>query len=57
MVDILVKIEILEERNTLSIEEEWLQRLTIDPNIATVLGSVPASSDAVEYYGRKIKQC
>jgi hypothetical protein len=57
VVDILEQMEILGERNTLSIEEEWLQRLAIDSNIATVLGSVPASSDAVEYYGRKIKQC
>jgi hypothetical protein len=27
---------------------EWLERLTVDENFATFLGSIPASSDTVE---------
>jgi hypothetical protein len=31
--------------------------LTVNANIATVLGSIPASSDTVESAGRQMKQC
>jgi hypothetical protein len=34
---------------------EWLERLT--DNVATVLGSIPASSGSVESEGRQMKQC
>ncbi len=34
---------------------EWLKRLTA--NVATVLDSIPASSDTVESEGRQMKQC
>ena len=34
----------------------WLERLTVDARVATVLGSIPASFDTVES-GRKMKQC
>ncbi len=34
---------------------EWLQRL--NPKVATILGSIPASSDTEEYEGRQMKQC
>ncbi len=36
---------------------KWLERLTADADAATVLGSIPASSDAVESEGRQMKQC
>jgi hypothetical protein len=35
------------------ISSEWLERLTV----ATVLGSIPASSDTVESVGRQMKRC
>jgi hypothetical protein len=35
----------------------WLERLTANAEGATVLGSIPASSDAVESKGRQMKQC
>ncbi len=35
---------------------EWLERLTANAVVATILGSIPASSDTVEYEGRQIKQ-
>ncbi len=36
---------------------EWLERLTANTKIATVLGSIPASSDTVESEERQMKQC
>jgi hypothetical protein len=36
---------------------EWLERLTANSEVATVLGSIPASSDTVESEGRQMKQC
>ncbi len=36
---------------------EWLGRLTANAVVATVRGSKPASSDAVESDGRQMKQC
>jgi hypothetical protein len=35
---------------------EWLERLAANAEVATVLGSIPASSDTVESEGRQIKQ-
>ncbi len=36
----------------------WLERLTANAEVATVLGSIPASSsDTVESEGRQMKQC
>jgi hypothetical protein len=34
---------------------EWLERLTANAEVATVLGATPASSDTVESEGRQIK--
>jgi hypothetical protein len=34
----------------------WYYRLTTNVKVATVLGSIPASSDTVEYEGRQMKQ-
>jgi hypothetical protein len=36
---------------------KWLQRLTVNAKVATVLDSIPASSDTVESDGRQMKQC
>ncbi len=36
---------------------EWLEPLTVNAEVAAVLGSIPASSDTVEYEGRQMKQC
>jgi hypothetical protein len=36
---------------------EWLEHLTASAIVATVLNSIPASSDTVESEGRQIKQC
>ncbi len=36
---------------------EWLERLTANAKYATVLGSIPASSDTVESEWRQMKQC
>ncbi len=36
---------------------EWLKRLTANAVVATVLVSIPASSDTVESEGRQMKQC
>ncbi len=36
---------------------EWLERLTVNAEVATVLGSIPASSNTVESEVRQIKQC
>jgi hypothetical protein len=36
---------------------EWLERLTANAVVATVLGSIPASSDTMESEGRQMKQC
>jgi hypothetical protein len=33
---------------------EWLERLTVNAVVATVLGSIPASSDTVKSEGRQI---
>ncbi len=35
----------------------WLERLTANAEVATVLGSIPTSSDKVESEGRQMKQC
>ncbi len=35
---------------------KWLERLTANAKVATVLGSIPASFDIVESEGRQIKQ-
>ncbi len=36
---------------------EWLERLAVNAKVATVQGSIPASSDSVESEGREMKQC
>jgi hypothetical protein len=36
---------------------EWLERLTVNAVVATVMGSIPASSDTEESEGRQMKQC
>ncbi len=35
----------------------WLERLTANAAVATVLGSIPAASDTVLSEGRQMKQC
>jgi hypothetical protein len=35
----------------------WLDRLTANAPVATVLGSIPASVGTVESEGRQMKQC
>jgi hypothetical protein len=35
----------------------WLERLAFNAKVATVLGTIPASSDTVESEGRQMKQC
>ncbi len=36
---------------------KWLERLTANAQVATVLGSIPASVGTVESEGRQMKQC
>ncbi len=36
---------------------EWLRHLTVNAVVATVLSSIPASSDTVESEGRQMEQC
>ncbi len=36
---------------------EWFERLIASVEVATVLGSIPASSDSVESEGRQMKKC
>ncbi len=36
---------------------ELLERLTANAVVATIQGSIPASSDTVESEGRQMKQC
>ncbi len=36
---------------------KWLERLTANAEVATVLASIPASSDTVKSEGRQMKQC
>ncbi len=36
---------------------EWLERLDANAEVATVLGSIPATSDTVESEGRQMKLC
>ncbi len=36
---------------------DWLERLTANAAVATVMGSISASSDTVESEGRQMKQC
>ncbi len=36
---------------------QWLERLTANALVATVLGSIPASVGTVESEGRQMKQC
>jgi hypothetical protein len=43
--------------NTKSDLAKWLERLNASSKFATVLGSIPASSDTVDYEGRQTKQC
>ncbi len=38
-------------------QAEWLERLTANAEVATVLGSIPAFYDSVESEGRQILQC
>ncbi len=35
----------------------WLERLAVNAKVATVLGSVTASSDTMDLRGRQMKQC
>jgi hypothetical protein len=35
----------------------WLERLTANAVVATVLGSIPTFSDTVESEGQQMKQC
>jgi hypothetical protein len=42
--------------NTQSDLAKWLERLNASSKFATVLGSIPASSDTVDYEGQT-KQC
>jgi len=37
--------------------DKWLELLAVNANVATVLGSIPVSSDKVESEGRQMKQC
>jgi hypothetical protein len=34
-----------------------IEHLAVNAKVATVLGSIPASSDTVESEGRQMKQC
>ncbi len=36
---------------------EWLERLAVNGKVATVRGSISASSDTAESEGRQMKQC
>jgi hypothetical protein len=36
---------------------DWLEQLTVNAKVATVLGSIPASSDTVASEERQMKQC
>jgi hypothetical protein len=36
---------------------EWLERLAVNAKVATVQGTIPAPSDAVESEERKMEQC
>jgi hypothetical protein len=36
---------------------EWLERLTANAEVATVLSSMPACTNTVESEGRQMKQC
>ncbi len=36
---------------------KWLERLAVNANVTTDLGSNPAPSDTVEFEGRQMKQC
>jgi hypothetical protein len=36
---------------------DWLARLAVDAEVATILGSIPESSDTVESEGRQMKEC
>ncbi len=38
-------------------EMSRVERLAVNANVATVLGSIPASSDTVESEGRQMNQC
>jgi hypothetical protein len=37
----------------------WMRssRLAVNAKVATVLGSIPATNDTVEFEGRQLKQC
>jgi hypothetical protein len=39
------------------LNRERLERLIANAKVATVLGSIPASSDTVDSEGRQMKQC
>jgi hypothetical protein len=45
------------ENNNTVINTELLKRLTANAKVATVLSSIPASTDTVESKGRQMKQC
>jgi hypothetical protein len=34
----------------------WLERLAVNAKVTTVLGSIPTSSDTVEFEGQQMKQ-
>jgi hypothetical protein len=43
-------------RKTLLFSLKWLAALTVNSKTATVLGTIPASSDTVESEGHQMKQ-
>ncbi len=57
------QMPILELNPTLEISDirmtssQWLERLTVNAPVATVLGSIPASGGTVKSEGRQMKQC
>jgi hypothetical protein len=51
------RIYFIEYKNSKTHLAEWLERLTVNAVVETVLGSIPASSDTVESEGLQVKQC
>jgi hypothetical protein len=50
-------VSITQEKCNFNDIAQWLERLTANAVVATVLGSISASSDRVESEGRQMKQC
>ncbi len=52
-------ISITGEQKSIAVDDiaVWLGRLTANAKIATVLDSIPASSDKAEPEGRQMNQC